>query len=158
MGTPDLSPYRLAVAVPLDSPVSPRADPVCSNVLVAPADPAAFPFSQSLSPRCSVNSQGPTHRNVTPAQRDSNTPTPTGPLTPSTPTSHPLYDPSSASVPSPHLRGFHAPRPFSASWEGPSGPCAPWRRCSQLPPGQQTCRPQMAHRPSAFVCILLSAC
>lgn len=52
------------------------------------------------------------------------------PSPPSTPTSRSLYDPSSASVPSRHLHGFRAPKPFSQFREGPSSPCAPWHRCA----------------------------
>ena len=111
MGVPDLPPHHLAVGVALDSSVSPRADPVCSHIFMAPADPQAFLFSQPLAPGFSVNSQGPTCFN-TPC--------------PSTPISHLLHNPSLASVPSPTFVLLAHPKGPSQFWEDDSSPYTLW--------------------------------
>lgn len=163
MGTPDLSPSRLAVAVPLDSSVSPRADPVCSHVLVGPADPPAFPYSQSLAPSSSVNSQGPTHPNVPCAKlsRLKDTLTHPPPRIPSPP-AHPPH--THSMTPPAHLCQANTcmasmpQSPSLSSGRAPPVPVHPGTDVHSYHPGSQTPGHEWPTGPSAFVCILLSAC
>lgn len=162
MRTPDLSPYHFAVAVPLDSSVSARADPVCSHVLVDPADPPAFPSSQSLAPSSSVNSQGPTHPNVPCAKlpRLKETLTHPPPRVPSPPAPPPHAHSMTPPVHRCQADTCMASVPQSPSLSSGRAPPVPVRPGTdvQLPPGQPTPGHKWPTGPSALVCILLSAC
>lgn len=163
MRTPDLPPHCLAIGVPLDSSVSPRAEPVCSVAFMGPTGPQVFRFPQPLALGFSVNSQGPTCPDVPCpelplALRHSNTPCSKGYPTPSTPIPHPLHNPSHVHVPNPTVMLLPHPKgPSLSSGRLPPVPTHSGTPVHSYYPGR-TPGHNRPRRPCAFVSTLLSAC
>lgn len=133
----------------MDSSVSPRADLIRSHIFVGSVDPHSFLFSQPLAPRFSVNSQSPTCFS---------TPCPDSHPTPVHPSHTRSISPLLHQCQAQHFCCFHTPRAFFSVLGGSVQSLHSLAHPFSYHPGSPTPGHDRPTCPSAFVCILPSAC